>query len=251
MDTNILFPAAATAMMIFLYYHHSLEKGKVKGRLSGTKQRRRVRRSVESVRNEIGDALFRRSYRMSFESFQELHRILQPALISIHKELMEAASSRRREKRRMQTRSRRPLRTKWKRFVHNGSIHTSVRLAIALRFFAGGSMYDMAPLYGVGRTDAFASVWMVVDAVHRTLDLRLVFPENHDDQRRLAREFSRRSQALFDCCVGAVDGILIWVLQPTPSCCKESHCEAKKFSVGGNTSLVSIARLWLIAGASS
>ena len=143
----------------------------------GTKQRHRVRRSVESIRDEIGDVLFRRSYRMSFGSFQKLHRLLRPALISIHREIMEATSSRRRERRQMRTtRSRGRLRTHWKRFVHNGSIDTSVRLAIALRFFAGGSMYDMAPLFGVGRTDAFASVWMVVEAVHRTPDLRLVFP---------------------------------------------------------------------------
>ncbi|KAG7343049.1 hypothetical protein IV203_020994 [Nitzschia inconspicua] len=56
----------------------------------------------------------------------------------------------------------------------------------------------MAPLYGVwSRTDAFSSVWMVVDAIHRTTDLRLVFPENHDDQRQLAMEFSNRSKAGF------------------------------------------------------
>ncbi|KAG7338852.1 hypothetical protein IV203_012778 [Nitzschia inconspicua] len=67
----------------------------------------------------------------------------------------------------------------------------------------------MAPLYGVwSRTDAFSSVWMVVDAIHRTTDLRLVFPENHDDQRQLAMEFSNRSKAGFNRCVGAVDGIL-------------------------------------------
>jgi hypothetical protein len=85
---------------------------------------------------------------------------------------------------------------------------------MALRFFAGGSIYDIAPLYGVGRPDAFSSVWMVVEAVHRTQSLNLVFPVDHVEQRRLAQEFSKRSQAGFDCCVGAVDGILIWVLQP-------------------------------------
>ena len=110
-----------------------------------------------------------------------------------------------------------PFRTRWKRFVPNGRIETSARLAIAIRFFAGGSIYDLAPLFGVSRTEAFVSVWMVVEAVHRTPFLNLVFPEDHDKQRQLAAEFSARSQAAFDCCVGAVDGILIWTLQPSPS----------------------------------
>ncbi|KAG7342673.1 DDE superfamily endonuclease [Nitzschia inconspicua] len=46
------------------------------------------------------------------------------------------------------------------------------------------------------------------------------------------REFSNRSKAGFDCCVGAVDGILIWVLQPSPSCCRESRCDAQNFLCG-------------------
>ena len=77
--------------------------------------------------------------------------------------------------------------------------------------------YDMAPLYGVSRTNAFASVWMMVEAVHCTQSLKLVFPENHAEQQRLAGEFAKRSQAGFDCCVGAVDGILIWILQLSAS----------------------------------
>ena len=147
---------------------------------------------------------------------------------------MDKASAKRREQQRFRhwRRSRAAFRTKWKRFVPNGMIHTTVRLAIALRFFAGGDIYDIAPLYGVSRTDAFRSVWMVVEAVHRTQELKLVFPEDHGQQRHLAREFAARSQAGFDCCVGAVDGILIWILQPSPTCCRESHCDATKFFCG-------------------
>ena len=99
-------------------------------------------------------------------------------------------------------------------------------MAIALRFFAGGDIYDIA------RTDAFASVWMVIEAVHRTQALQLVFPRNHAQQRQLAMEFANRSQAGFDCCVGAVDGILIWIIRPSPSCCNVSKCDATKFFCG-------------------
>jgi hypothetical protein len=113
-----------------------------------------------------------------------------------------------------------------KRFVRNGLITTLTCLAIALRYFAGGSLYDLAPLFGVGRSNALWSVWLVVDAVHCTDVFNLVFPADHDAQRELARQFSTRSQAGFQCCVGAVDGILIWTLKPLPWSCKESKCDA-------------------------
>jgi hypothetical protein len=105
-------------------------------------------------------------------------------------------------------------------------------LAIALRYFAGGSLYDLAPLFGVGRSDALRSVWLVVEAVHRTVAFNLVFPADHDAQRELLRQFSTRSKAGFQCCVVAVDGILIWTLKPSPWCCKESKCGASKFFCG-------------------
>jgi hypothetical protein len=83
------------------------------------------------------------------------------------------------------------------------------RVAIALQYIAGGSPYDLCPLFGVGRSDAFRSIWMFVEATHRTKLFNLVFPVDHDAQRELARQFSIRSQVGFDCCVGAIDGILI------------------------------------------
>jgi len=232
MDSTLLLAAVAGAAS-YSYSFRMRSRVRLKGRKHGSRHRSRVRRSVESIRDEIGDTLFRRAYRMSYDSFQELHNRLQPVLTSIHKEQMEKASARRREKRRMGTRRYRVvLRPQWRRFVPNGLIHTSVRLAIALRFFAGASIYDLAPLYGVSRTNAFGSVWMVIEAVHRMQALNLVFPKDHDQQRRLAQEFARKSQAGFDCCVGAVDGILIWILQPSPSCCRESCCDARKFFCG-------------------
>jgi len=147
---------------------------------------------------------------------------------------MEEAARKRHERERQKGRrkNRQEFRTKWKRFVPNGSIDTAVRLAVALRFFAGGSIYDIAPLYGIGRPDAFSSIWLVVEAVHRTQALDLVFPENHVHQRLLAQEFAKRSQAGFECCVGAVDGILIWILEPSDSCSRISHCDATKFFCG-------------------
>ena len=174
--------------------------------------------------------MFRRAYRMTYGSFQELHRLLQPEMQRVHKQIQEEAV--RKRKNRTRAAPGRVHRKTWKRYVPNGGISTAARLAIALRFFAGGDIYDVAPLFGVGNTDAFYSVWIVVEAVHRTSLFNLIFPQDHDAQRTLAQQFRMRSQAGFDCCVGAVDGILIWILQPKATCCKESKCDATKFFCG-------------------
>ena len=91
---------------------------------------------------------------------------------------MGTASARRRQSQTLTLRKRRRKSSRtWKRYVPNRKIDTTVRLAIALCFFAGGSICDIAPLYGVGRPDAFASVWMVVGAVHCCHVLKLLsFP---------------------------------------------------------------------------
>jgi hypothetical protein len=73
---------------------------------------------------------------------------------------------------------------------------------------------------------------MVVEATHCTNLFNLVFPVDHDAQRELVRQFSICSQVGFDCCVGAVDGILIWILKPSPSCCIHSKCDTSKFFCG-------------------
>jgi hypothetical protein len=51
---------------------------------------------------------------------------------------------------------------------------------------------------------------MVVDAVHHTPALDIVFPKSHADQYQLARDFQSVSTSDFDICVAAIDGILIW-----------------------------------------
>ena len=224
----MLFAATAFAAS-FMLPRTMKNKKDPRGRRIGSKLRGRARRTVESVYQEIGDVLFRRAYRMSYTSFQELHRLLKPELLNIHKQYQEQLTARRRKRK---TPPRNTHAKNWERFVPNGKIASTVRVAIALRYFAGGSLYDMAPLYGVGRTDAVRSVWMVVEAIHHTNSFDIVFPRVHGAQRSMARQFFLRSQAGFDCCVGAVDGILIWILQPSPSCCKESKCDATKFFCG-------------------
>ncbi len=87
------------AVAVAVTYMYSRARGQRRamrgGRQVGSKHRVRVRRSVESVHNEMGDIMFWCVYRMTYTDFQELHGILHEALIAVHKELMEEAAARR------------------------------------------------------------------------------------------------------------------------------------------------------------
>jgi hypothetical protein len=61
-----------------------------------------------------------------------------------------------------------------------------MRLSVALRYFAGGSVYDISVVYGISHLEVFYSVWRVVDAVNKTNELAFSYPTCHDKQRQIA-----------------------------------------------------------------
>ncbi len=195
-----------------------LRNNKKKGNRNGQKAFERTRQSVHDVYYQQGDYYFRRAHRMSFQSFWQLYQLLKDGIEMAHSRDKAA----RRKPQRGKPRNRSP-------HVPNGRIHTSVRLAVALRYFAGGSFYDLAPLYGVGTTDATNSVWYVVEAINRHPLFAINYPSDHEIQREIASQFEEKSQAEFKCCAGAVDGVLIWIHRPTDKDCKLSTCDSGKF----------------------
>ena len=100
--------------------------------------RSRTRQSVSSVYRGLGPEMFCRAYRMNYTSFWRLHSKLQTRIQLLakrgHKEPFH---------------------------YPNGKISSDVRLAIALRYFAGGSLYDLIAVFGVSMTDARKSECMV------------------------------------------------------------------------------------------
>lgn len=119
------------------------------------------------------------------------------------------------------------------RFIPNGAIATDVRLACALRWFAGGSIYDIMTTYGIGHTETTNSCWYVVDAINRhPAAFTLQYPSDHIQQRSIAEGFHKVSAASFDCCAGAIDGILIWIHKPSKKDCIEAGCSSGKFFCG-------------------
>jgi len=114
----------------------------------------------------------------------------------------------------------------------NGRISTSVWLAIALRYFAGGAPTDIMCKYGVSHTSVFVSVWVVVDSIKSTEDFNIKYPSSHEDQMQIARAFEQKSKVGFDNCVGAVNGILIWMHKPSEKEAKHSKVDQKKYLCG-------------------
>jgi hypothetical protein len=173
----------------------------------GARPRSRV--DVHSVYTQFGPEIFRRAYRMDYRSFKKLARLL-------HAGICEALG---------QACLRRPN----YRHVPNGPISTSVRLACALRFFAGGSSYDIMSTYQIGHTDFFKSVWSVVKAVNGFAGFPLAYPTSHEKQHEIAAGFQKVSAAGFNCCAGAIDGILIWITKPSGEQCEKVGCSEAKF----------------------
>ena len=116
-----------------------------------------------------------------------------------------------------------------KSYIPNGPISPDVRLACAIRWFAGGSTYDKMTTYGLGHTDTTVSYWFVVDAINKHAGFNIMYPDNDDKQRSIAQGFYEVSSAGFGCCAGAVDGILIWIHKPSENDCTNAGCSLGKF----------------------
>ena len=103
----------------------------------------------------------------------------------------------------------------------NGLIHGSTRLSCGLH----EERNMISPLY-------MASVcprWKVVDAVNSCLELEFEFPCCHGKQKELARGFQALSDANFDTCAAAIDGLLIWMDRSRGDDCDTAGCRPKKF----------------------
>ena len=118
------------------------------------------------------------------------------------------------------------------RYCPNGPISPDVRLACAIRWFAGGSTYDIMTTYGISHTDTINSYWYVVDAINKHPRFALSYPGNHDVQRSIAAGFAEVSSAGFESCSGAIDGVLIWIHKPSAKDCFNVGCSPGKFMCG-------------------
>lgn len=174
----------------------------------GKTNRYRSRKKIECIYRELGGVYFRRAYRMTFTDFNRLCRLLNPHLNSF-------------------TRSNGD-----RNWGPNGRIPNNVRLACAIRYFAGGSVYDIMALFGLSESSFYDSVSMVVDAVNMCPELQLSYPTTEEKQREIAAGFESKSRACFNCCAGAIDGLLIWINKPSKEQCEITDQGQTKFYCG-------------------
>lgn len=116
-----------------------------------TIQRRRA--DPRSFQNNMSDYYFKRSFRMSKTRFNCLVDLLSPYISGGGQAV-------------------------------NGPITASMRVGVAIRYFAGGSSYDLMGTNGIGHSTVYDCVWQVVDAVHECSELNIVFPQTHVDQHQ-------------------------------------------------------------------
>ena len=168
----------------------------------------RQRKSILQVYNELGRNIFRRKFPMHFETFLRLYRVIKM-------DLWRAMNYNPNNKR-----------------GPNGSIHPTIILGCALRVFSGGDPLDLITTFGVSRTVIHYSVDYVINAVCNCKALAIKFPSSHAQQLSIARGFQRKSTAGFNCCVGAVDGMLVWISKPTEKECKQVGVGSGRFFCG-------------------
>jgi hypothetical protein len=178
------------------------------------KTKKRVRRSVQSIFNEYGPGYVKRAYCMTEEAFWALHVLVKPYMVSTY--------------------HRPPGRDPktHRKGSKNGIIPSETCLSAAVRYFAGGRPEDISISHGISHSEVFVSVWQVVDAVNECPGLAFGFPKCHDEQRKTALAFKEKSEIGIDCCVGAVDSLLIWIEKPSSRDCEFASCGAKKFFCG-------------------
>ena len=177
------------------------------GRQLGAKTISRRRLTVDGMYRLMGAGYFRRAFRMTYLAFQSFYDSLESDL----KLVMKSSDSKR---------------------GPNGRIPLKSRVAIAMRYFAGGAAYDIAPLWGVSHVEVYHSVEDVTEAINQSDAFKLQYPKDHDTQRAIAAGFQDKSKANFDCCAGAIDGMLIWTHKPTDEDCEELGIGSKKFFCG-------------------
>jgi hypothetical protein len=105
---------------------------------------------------------------------------------------------------------------------------------VTLRYFAGGSLYNLAVMFGISICQVYTSAWKVVRAITNDCSmLKIEFPTTHASQQHIANDgFRERSDANFGCCVlAAIDGMRIWIERPSLRDCQSANCGPKNFSV--------------------
>ena len=217
-DACLIAVLSSITMMLRLVDIMVKKQSKRKRRNKIYQRIQRNRRTIQSLYEEYGN-LFTRAYRMDYETFKVLHERLKPGIDEYI--------------------SKNHNRTNYTKtgdtptfYRPNGEIKSEIRLGAALRYFAGGSYLDITISHAIGKTDVYRSVWSVVHAANQCPSLQFKFPTTVAECKSVAEEFTFRSQAGFNNCVGCIDGMLVWTEKPLPTQCDKVGVDSGKFFCG-------------------
>lgn len=144
---------------------------------------------------------------MTIEQFFSLYAKIRPSLHSVIQEATAEAE----DTPKMKERRIHPV---------NGLIPLTMQLGCAIRFWAGGNPYDICAMFGISYTEVFKSVNYCLAAIDISPDLKIQFLSSHKAQHDIAKGFKKKSSADFgDCCVGCIDGMLVWMHCPSKDEC--------------------------------
>lgn len=223
---RLCFPLAAEAAALSalaVAEHVLIANDEQASRRHHIRARRRTRRTVPEIFDCLGPTYFRRAYRMDYQTFwilhDKLHNHMENYLYLYRRRSMPeggvGAGGRKGGNYSLPP-------------IPNGRISMSVRLACAIRYFAGGCPYNLMVVFGISYVEVMTSVWTVVETVNKFKEFDIEYPREHTKQEEIARKFQAVSGVGFDNCAGAVDGVLIWISKPTLKDSKKAGTDRQK-----------------------
>lgn len=106
---------------------------------TGPKQKSNWNKWLTHV-NNLGQRNFRRMYRMDIQSFNQLHDLLHETLQTVDKKQASRSSG--------------------------SDICSQIHLEVAIRYLAGGSLWDIHDNFGLSVYEFCRSVWRLIDAIN-------------------------------------------------------------------------------------
>jgi hypothetical protein len=167
--------------------------------------RNRHRSTWTTFADSFSDRIFRRMFRMSRESFEELCRLIESC---VGEEVFKSECY---------------LTNRWDTATDaaskamGGFLSGEMKVAMAIRLLAGGSYLDILASYGTGATAVYDAFHEVVGWINSTFSFPLSKALQERDKtmlQKISDGFAAFSGYVFRGCIGAIDGIAIRIICP-------------------------------------
>lgn len=101
-------------------------------------------------------------------------------------------------------------------WLRGGPILPEIMLYCCIRWLAGGMYSDIYMFTGVSRSSFYRSVWVVIHAINKCVELNMKFPHTNEEAAAAAAGFRQISfRGCIDNCVAVVDGYLVEIITPS------------------------------------